>query len=299
MHFTDKKILITGGAGFIGSHLAEYLVNAGAQVTILDNLSTGLLENIETIKHRISFIHDDITNTKVCHNAVHNKDIIFHLAALISVPESVQHPDKAHHSNVTGTFNMLEAARIHKVQRFIFSSSAAIYGPYEGVCSEAVTPNPTSMYGLSKFIGEYYCKLYAQSYGMKTISLRYFNVWGSRQRADIPYPGVVANIRHCMQHNKPITLYGNGLQTRDFIHVTDVVQANCAAAKASEHFLDGRSINIATGKSISLKTLIQKLKDEEFMTYAQDPIHAPGRTGDIQHSQADISELKKLYEQLL
>lgn len=293
-YFNAKRILVTGGAGFIGSHLVDALIIHGAQVTVLDNLVTGNIQNLESAWPHITFIQGDITDKQACIEASKDQEIIFHLAAQVSVPDSVVSPALCHATNVTGTFNLLEACRLHAITRFIFSSSAAVYGPYEGICHENSPCNPMSPYGLSKYIGERYCALYTQLYGIQTIALRYFNVYGDRQSPHHPYAGVVAQFRHRLAHDLPITIYGDGSQTRDFVPVSYVVEANMCAAHHVSNNLNARIINVASGKSISLLSMLQHLQEKEFPNYKGTIYFAPARSGDIHHSQADATLLQKM-----
>lgn len=290
----NTKILVTGGAGFIGSHLVETFVGQGAQVTILDNLSTGSLENLKTVKDNISFIQGDIKNLDECLKASSQKEIIFHLAAMISVAESMKNPQACYETNVAGTMNMLEAARQNKVKRFLLSSSAAVYGPQEKPCHEEMLCTPESPYGHSKLLGEILCKNYWQNYKLETVCLRYFNVFGQRQNPHGDYAAVVAAFRNCMQENKPITIFGDGTQTRDFIAVEDVVAANLSLAEASTQKVAGQVFNVATGLSISLLELIDTLS-KDFPDYKKELIFKPARSGEIKHSVA----LCRKYQQVI
>jgi nucleoside-diphosphate-sugar epimerase len=291
--YQGKKVLVTGGCGFIGSHLAERLVALGAEVTILDDLSGGFRENIAKIKDRITFIQDTVTCKTACLNASRNKDIIFHLAAFISVPESVEKPEICHKINVDGTVTLLEAARSNNVERFVFSSSGSVYGPYEIECHEELQCYPQSPYAFSKYIGELYCCQYAINYGLKTISLRYFNVYGPRQNPRNAYAAAYATFVQQMQHNKPITIYGDGKQTRDFVSVFKVVEANLILAQEATK-LKGHVFNIATGKSITIFELIDQIR-EKYPEYNQDISFAPARAGDLKHSRATCSKYLKVY----
>jgi len=287
--YTNKSVLVTGGCGFIGSHLAELLVAAGARVTILDDLSTGNLENIAAIQDNITFVHDSVTNKHACLTATCEQDIIFHEAAFISVPESVANPTRCHEVNVQGMFNMLEAARQNKVCTFVYASSAAVYGQREGVCQETMQPAPTSPYGFSKLIDEIYAQQYATTYGLHTIGLRYFNVYGPRQNPNGAYAAVVAKFTHQMEHNLPIMIFGDGQQTRDFISASEVAQANLLLAMLDPHLTNKQVFNIATGTSISLLDLIKELK-QKFPAYNAPITFAPARDGDIKHSSADCTK---------
>jgi len=300
-HYKNIPVLITGGCGFIGSHLAHKLVSLGAQVTVLDNLSTGTLENIQDIKHQITFIQDTIINPQACIRAAKNKKIIFHLAASISVPESIINPTECYATNITGTINVLEAARINAVDRFIFSSSAAVYGNYEGACHENLPCDPQSPYGYSKQIGELLCSQYTRNYALNTTCLRYFNVYGTRQNYTSPYAGVVAKFRHNIQHNLPIHLFGDGLQTRDFVPVETVVDANLKLAlrdqQRDQQQVTEQIFNIATGTSTTLLSLIENLKKES-PGYTGAIIFNPKRPGDVTHSYANCAKYQQLIEKI-
>ena len=190
--YTNKKVVVTGGAGFIGSHLVEALVNHNAQVIVLDNLTTGTKENLSTIFNKITFIEGDIRNSKTCLQALQGTSIVFHLAAQVSVPESVKNPRFCFETNVSGTFNLLEAAQKNNIKRFIFSSSCAVYGDQKKPCKESLTCHPTSPYAWSKFFGEQLCQQYSETFLLPTLCLRYFNVYGPRQHPHSEYSGVIA-----------------------------------------------------------------------------------------------------------
>jgi len=292
--FHTIPVLITGGCGFIGSHIAEQLVASGAKVTILDDLSHGTTKNIEHIRENVRFIHASITDFDACLEATQGQHIIFHLAAMISVPESLLHPDLCHKINVQGTFNILEAARINHVKKLLLSSSAAVYGNTTNLCHEQMECKPESPYGFSKRIDELLCQEYAKIYGLETIILRYFNVYGPRQNPDSPYAGVIAKFAQRMQQNEPITIYGDGLQMRDFVHVSQVVQANLTLASSS--ISNGEIFNIATGTSITLLDLVEQLK-KQYPHYNQDIRFEPIRSGDLKISQADCSKYKLFVKQ--
>jgi nucleoside-diphosphate-sugar epimerase len=290
-YYKNLPVLVTGGCGFIGSHVAQKLVNLGAQVTILDDLSAGSLNNIEPIKDKVTLIIGNITDYDMCLQATRYQKIIFHLAAFISVPQSMQEPKKCYEINVNGTLHLLEAARINNVERFIFSSSAAVYGPTNEVCTEETSLNPQSPYGYSKLIGELYCQQYAKNFGINAVILRYFNVWGERQNPYGAYAGVVAKFINQMELDLPITLFGDGMQTRDFVPVDTVAFANLQLGmKANE--ISGHVLNIGTGKSITLLELIEQLK-KQFPKYSQPIEFTPVRSGDIKSSRADCSKYTK------
>lgn len=292
--YQQKSVLVTGGAGFIGSHIVEALVKQGAFVCVLDNLSTGTLDNLSSVINDITVIQGDITSFSSCLAATHNQQIVFHCAAMVSVPETMEKPRLCNKVNVAGTFDLLEAARINHVERFIFSSSAAVYGNHEGACNETQTCNPTSPYGLSKLICEQYCHLYCDLFNLHSLCLRYFNVYGKRQNPTLQ--GVYEKFKAAMNANQPITVYGDGAQTRDFISVEEVVEANLLLAQLPINYLNGQAINVASGSSKSVHDLLGKLKKDFFPQYAQEILYAPARTGDIKYSSAIIEKYKKLKE---
>lgn len=294
--YKNKKVLVTGGCGFIGSHLAHKLVERGAQVTILDNLATGSVENIAHIKSHVNFIEKSIVHQKVCNDAVAGNEVIFHLAAFISVPGSIQDPQRCHATNVDGTFNLLQAARIHSAQRFVFSSTSSVYGPREDQCVETDTNlNPVSPYGATKLMGELYCKQFTLLYNVPCAMLRYFNVYGPRQNPHSQYAAVVAKFQYHMERNEPITIYGDGSQTRDFVHVDEVVHANLIAGMAQEGIVAGQVYNIGTGKSISVLELANQMK-AQYPQYTAATRFEPARGGDVKHTQMSAKKYKDLKE---
>ena len=293
--YAQCNILVTGGAGFIGSHLVESLVSQGAYVTVLDNFKTGKKENLNTVLSSIALIEGDITDYETCRKATAHQQLIFHCAAETSVPESMHNPLVCYDTNLTGTAIVLEAARQNKVQRLIFSSSCAVYGPQQGPCTETAPCHPTSPYGLSKLMGEMLCKNYSTNNWLETVSLRYFNVYGTRQDAYAPYAAAVANFKAAMAQNRPITIFGDGLQTRDFVPVQQIVDANLNVGILPEKSINGLIFNCATGTSITLLQLVQKLK-HEFPNFTESIMFAPARDGDVKHTAADCSRYKKLMQ---
>ncbi len=291
--YKNMPVLVTGGCGFIGSHLVQKLVEHGAHVTIIDDLSTGSLANIENIQHKVNFIQESIVDFNACMRASKGQKFVFHHAAYISVPGSIENPTTCHEINVMGTWNLLEAARNNTVERFLFASSAAVYGQREGICTETMQSNPTSPYGLSKLINEMYAHYYAHNYQLNTIGLRYFNVYGANQNPHGAYAAVVTKLRYQMAHNEPITIFGDGTQTRDFISVSEVVEANLTLALLDPVRTQGQIFNIATGTSISLLTLIEQLK-KHYPDYTGEIFFQPKRAGDVTHSRADCSKYKTL-----
>jgi UDP-glucose 4-epimerase len=251
-----------------------------------------LRSNLEQYSECIQIVEGDITALDTCVQASRGCDIIFHLAADISVPRSIQEPYDCFHTNVQGTLNMLEAARRNQVPRFIFSSSAAVYGPHEGICTETTPCDPTSPYGTSKLLGELLCKQYATSYAISIACLRYFNVYGERQRHDLPHAGIVARLTHAFENNEPITIYGDGTQQRDFVSVNEVVAANLWCGMYAEPSWRGEIFNVASGSAMSIRALLQKLH-AKYPSYDMSLIKFElARTGDIRYSAANCAKLR-------
>ena len=296
--YKGVPVLVTGGCGFIGSHLVEELVLCGADVTIIDNLSSGNQDNISTVADKVTFIYGDITDFATCLQATCNKKIIFHLAAFISVPASTINPYECHCTNILGTNNVLETARINNVERFVFSSTCAVYGESDTQCSEEEKTAPASPYGFSKLVGETLCKEYCQVFGMETAIMRYFNVYGPRQNPHSSYAGVVAKFTHNMEHNLPLTIFGDGMQTRDYVPVNTIVQANMLLGICDKQYVQAEVFNIASGNSINLLELIDIL-GQNYPAYDNEILFMPDRPGDIKHIAADNSKYKKLYDQLI
>jgi len=296
--YKNKRVLVTGGCGFIGSHITRTLVAHGAHVTVLDNLSSGFADHIAPVSEQITFIEGDIRDKHTCLQATKGQEVIFHLAAFVSVPHSVEEPLLCNDINVDGTINMLEAARINNVPRFVFSSSSAVYGQTEGACTEETPSNPTSPYGFSKRIGELLCQQYSINYGIGTICLRYFNVYGERQNPNAQYAAVVAKFNDLMHQDLPVTIFGDGQQTRDFIPVEQVVKANLMMGLLETAQMNGDIFNVATGKSISVIELFEQLKYTH-PDYTQTPRFAPARAGDVKHTSAVVTKLNALSSRLL
>lgn len=288
--YKGKNVLVTGGAGFIGSHLVEKLVELGSHVTVLDNFSSGKLSNLGSVLNHITLIYADITSHYSVLKATLNKDYIFHLAAMVSIPHSLRYPELCHKINVDGTVNILDGCRQHHVKRLIFASSSAIYGDRIDVCCEDDEPNPLTPYAQSKLDSEGYCKHFSTKYGIQTSSLRYFNVYGERQNPLGDYAGVIAKFKRNLLSNNTLTIYGNGQQTRDFIHVSQVVDANLKIALAQTN--PGETFNVGTGKSINLLELINNL-EKELNVKRKDVIFKESRTFDILHSKANCSKYEK------
>jgi len=284
--------LVTGGAGFIGSHIAEALAARGASVRVIDNLSTGHLENIEAIGAKVDFIRGDLADEATVRKVVEDVEIIFHEAALPSVPRSVANPRETHLACVDGTFNILLAAKENRVRRLIYAASSSAYGDQPTLPKvESMRPEPLSPYATAKLVGEYYCQVFTRSYNFETICLRYFNVFGPRQDPGSPYSGVVSRfIDFLMKGERPV-IYGDGEQTRDFTYISNAVDANLLAAEANKGI--GEVINIANGEQVTINELFRRLKE---VTGRDDiePEYKEARTGDILHSLADISRARAL-----
>jgi len=282
---------VTGGAGFIGSHLTEALIARGDTVTVIDNLSTGCLDNIRAIKDKIAFIQADVCTDDLAQH-FEGADVVFHLAALTSVPESLEQPERYDQVNAQGTLRVLEAARQAGVKRVINSSSAAVYGNDTNLPNhEHTTGTLQSPYAITKLATEHYCQMYSQIHNLDTVTLCYFNVFGPRQLADSPYASVIQKFIKTMKQHQSPTIYGDGTQTRDFIYVSDVVAANINAATAPSP-LQGKRINIASGRQTSINEIVNVLN--AILDTNMQPKHEPSRAGDIKHSQADITRAKQV-----
>ncbi len=285
------KYLITGGSGFIGSNIAHHLLEKGEQVRILDNLSTGRIENIEPIIDQVEFIEGDIRDLWTVTQAVKGVDYILHQAALPSVPRSVENPLTSNEVNLNGLLNVLYAAREAKVKKVVLASSSSVYGESEVLPKhEAMTPSPLSPYAITKLTGEYYLKVFWELYKLPTVSIRYFNIFGPRQDPKSDYAAVIPKFITLMKQGKKPTVYGDGLQSRDFTYVQNAIEANILAATSDE--MVGDSFNVACGAQFTLNDLIDKLK--VILKVDVEAIYADERAGDIKHSYADIDKIKKL-----
>ena len=286
----NKKVLVTGGAGFIGCNLVRRLIKEGAKVRVFDNFSTGKRENLSEVKTDIEIFEGDLRNFALVLEATKNIEIIFHEAALPSVIRSVKAPNTTNEVNITGTLNLLEAARVNNVQKILYASSSSIYGDSLILPKkENMIPNPLSPYAVSKIAGEHYMKVFQHLYGIETVILRYFNVYGLYQDPTSEYSGVIAKFIAGFINNKPITVFGDGEQSRDFTYVDDVVESNVLAANAS---VSGEVFNVAGGNKYTLNQMIDILKSifgkSDYKVIYTDP-----RPGDVKHSQADVSKIKK------
>jgi UDP-glucose 4-epimerase len=284
------NFLVTGGAGFIGSHLVENLLKRGHSVKVIDNFLTGKRSNIEHFKNDIEFFEIDIRDFDKVLKAVKGSDVILHHAALASVPASVADPVFANEVNVTGTLNILESAKQTNVHRVVFAASSAAYGDEpESPKHELIRPQPLSPYAVGKLTGEYYCKLYSELYDLETVAFRYFNVFGPRQDPNSQYAAVIPKFITAMIAGNRPTIFGDGSQTRDFVHIENVVEANILAAT-----LSGKTsglYNCACGEAISLNDVVKSLND--IIGTDIKPIYADARSGDIKYSLASIDLIKE------
>lgn len=284
------KVLVTGGAGFIGSHIVEELVRRGDEVRVLDNFSTGKRENIAQFLDKIELIEGDLRDIEAVKKAVYGVEYVLHQGALPSVPRSIEDPITTNDVNVKGTLNVLVAARDSNVKRVIYASSSSVYGEVKGkIKREDMAPNPLSPYALSKFAGECYCRIFYLIYGLETIVLRYFNVFGPRQDPLSQYSAAIPKFITLMLQGKQPTIFGDGNQTRDFTYIGNVVQVNLSAMVAPGSA--GQVCNIACNRSINLNTMIKLLN--EILGTNIHPIYTSPRPGDIKHSLADISMAKR------
>ena len=287
-----QHIVVTGGAGFIGSNLTR-LLSENNKVIVIDDLSTGHLKNIKDLidTNKIDYIKGNITDIDLLQNKFKDVDYIFHQAAIPSVPRSIKDPIKTNYANVNGTLNVLIAAKDNDVKKVIFASSSSTYGDTPKLPKkEDMAPCPLSPYAISKLTGEYYCQVFTNVYGLSTISLRYFNVYGPRQDPSSDYAAVIPKFINRILNGKPPVIYGDGKQTRDFTFIKDVVYANISAAESKATGI----FNIAGGKRITINNLaklIMKICSKHY-----DPIYHDPRPGDIKHSLADISKAKEKLE---
>jgi UDP-glucose 4-epimerase len=281
---------VTGGAGFIGSHLVDELLRRGHVVRVVDDLSTGRRENLPA-SGRVEVIEGDVADPAVARRAVAGASIVLHQAAIPSVPRSVEDPARSHRANVDGTFQVLLAARDAGVTRVVFAGSSSVYGNAAVLPKrEDMRPHPLSPYALQKLVGEEYCRLFTELYGLETVVTRYFNVFGPRQNPGSPYSGVISLFIDAMLAGKPPRIHGDGGQTRDFTYVDDVVQGVLLAAERPG--VAGRVLNVAAGGRVSLLDLVHVL--QAILETTVDPILGPPRAGDVRDSEADISEARKL-----
>jgi UDP-glucose 4-epimerase len=283
--------LITGGAGFIGSNIAEYLVGQRRSVRIFDNFSSGKRANVQSFADQAEIIEGDLRDPKSIQQGVKDVHYALHLGAIPSVPRSVENPQATNEANITGTVNLLVAARDAGVKRVVFTSSSSVYGDTPTLPKrEDMPPSPLSPYAIQKITGEYYASVFWRLYGLETVSLRYFNVFGPRQDPQSQYAAVIPRFITAILRNQSPVIFGDGSQTRDFSHVENVIQANVLACEAPKEAL-GQAFNIACGGRISLLDLVATVN--KILGKNVKPQLDPARPGDILHSQADIAKAKK------
>lgn len=292
------KYLITGGAGFIGSHISEELIKRDHEVRIIDNFLTGKKENIASLLDKIELIEGDIKDLETCQRALEGVDFVLHQAALPSVPRSIKDPLATNENNIRGTLNVLLASREAKVKKVVFASSSSVYGDDTHLPKiEGRQGSPLSPYALSKLVGEHYCRIFSQIYGLSTVFLRYFNIFGPRQDPFSQYAAVIPNfITKMLKGEKPI-IFGDGEQSRDFTFVSNVVEANILASKAQD--VSGEAFNIACGERTTVNSLANTIN--EVLNKNIDPVHDEPRPGDVKNSYAEISKARKMlkYEPLV
>jgi nucleoside-diphosphate-sugar epimerase len=283
--------LVTGGAGFIGSHLTEELVRRGDRVRVVDNLVTGKRGNLAHIAG-VEFIEGDLADPAVARRAVTGVDFVLHQAAIPSVPRSVEDPVTSHRANVDGSLNVLLAARDAKVKRVVYAGSSSAYGDARALPKvETMPAAPLSPYALQKLVAEQYCQMFTRLYGLETVTIRYFNVFGPRQDPSSPYSGVISLFISALCDGRRPTIFGDGEQTRDFTYVANVVDGVLRACQAPA--ASGEVINVATGGRISLKRLFATVRDL-VGAHGIEPIYSPPRAGDVRDSQADIEKARRL-----
>ena len=286
----SELYLITGGAGFIGSNIAERLVKDGQKVRVIDNLSTGKVENMDSFIDEAEFVHGDIRYLNTVMEAMRDVDYVIHQAALPSVPRSVETPIESNDNNTNGTLNILYAAKENNVKRVVYAASSSAYGESPTLPKvETMIPSPLSPYAVNKLIGEYYCSVFSTVYNLKTVALRYFNVFGPRQDPTSYYSAVIPKFIKAMLEGTQPTIFGDGEQSRDFTFVDNVVEANLLACQAKD--VGGKVFNIASGKRYRLLDLVQRIKD--LLGADVEPIFADRRRGDVVHSLADISKAER------
>jgi UDP-glucose 4-epimerase len=285
------RVLVTGGAGFIGSHLAIALVQRGHRVRVLDNFQSGKRDNLRAVAADVEVVEGDCADAETARRAVKDMDAVLHEAAIPSVVRSVSDPALSHRANATGTLSMLLAARDLGVRRFVYAGSSSVYGDQPGRRKrEDMDPRPLSPYAVGKLTGEQYTRIFATLFGMETVTLRYFNVFGPHQDASSPYSGVMGLFIMALLDGRTPVIYGDGRQSRDFTYVDNVVDANLRALEARG--LKGQAVNVATGRAVTLNALLQTLS--RIVKRRARAKHVKSRAGDIRHSLADISRAQRL-----
>jgi nucleoside-diphosphate-sugar epimerase len=282
--------LVTGGAGFIGSHLTEELVRRGHRVRVADNLVTGKRRNLDHIRG-VEFLEGDLADLAFAKTATDGMEFVLHQAAMASVPRSVKDPITSNRANIDATLNVLVASRDAGVMRVVYAGSSSVYGDTPTLPKhEGMTPNPLSPYALQKLVGEEYCRMFTRLYGLETVTIRYFNVFGPRQDPGSPYSGVISLFATALLESRRPTIYGDGEQTRDFTYVANVVDGVLKACEARD--ANGQTINVATGSRMSLNELLKVMN--RLAGTSMEPLRQEPRTGDVKDSQADISKAKSL-----
>jgi UDP-glucose 4-epimerase len=285
------NFLVTGGAGFIGSNICTKLISQGCFVRVIDNLLTGKKSNLAAISDKIEFIEADMGNPDAARAAMKGIDVVLHQGALPSVPRSIDDPALTHRHCVDATFTLLLAARDAKVKRFVYAASSSAYGDTPTLPKVETMPvNPLSPYAAAKLMGEYYCSVFYKVFGLETISLRYFNVFGPHQDPTSQYAAAIPAFVTSILKDEPPTVYGDGEQSRDFTYVDNVVEANLLAARAKQ--AKGEVVNIACGEAITVNAIIDMINN--MVGKKIKPTYVPSRKGDVKHSLADISQAKKL-----
>jgi UDP-glucose 4-epimerase len=285
------RVLVTGGAGFIGSHLAAALVRAGHRVRVLDNFYSGRSGNLRALRSEIELVRGDCADPATARRAVRGIEVVYHQAAVPSVARSIENPLLSHRANITATVTLLTAARDASVRRILYAGSSSVYGDQAGRAKrEDMEPQPLSPYAVSKLAGEHLLRVFARLHGMETLTLRYFNVFGPRQDPGSPYSGVISLFATALLRGRTPVIYGDGLQSRDFTYVDNVVDANLRALRATG--LRGQVVNVATGRSVNLKRLLRAIARETGR--APRARQRPARPGDVRHSLADIRRARSL-----
>ncbi len=284
-------VLVTGGAGFVGSHIAATLAGRGARVRVLDDLSTGHEENLEEIGGRVDFVRGSVNDEGALRRALEGVELVFHEAAIPSVPRSVANPLETHRACVDGTFSLLNAAREAGVRRLVYAASSSAYGDQPTLPKhEEMPPQPLSPYAAAKLVGEYYCQVWTRTYNFETVCLRYFNVFGPRQDPSSPYSGVISRFISALLGGERPVIFGDGEQSRDFTYVSNVVEANLRAAETKTGV--GQIINVANGERTTLNELLATLKGITGKTEVE-PEYREFRVGDVMHSLADITRARE------
>ena len=285
------RYLVTGGAGFIGSNTVDELVRRGHSVVVLDDLSAGKEENLAEVRSKITFVKGSVIDVEAVQKAIHQAEYVIHLAARTSVPRSVKDPQETNRINVEGTLNVLVAALDNRVKRLVFAASSSAYGETPTLPkTESMEPKPISPYGVSKYVGELYASVFGRCYGLETVCLRYFNIFGPRQDPDSPYSGVLSRFAAAFLADEPPVVFGDGEQTRDFAYVENAVQANLLACEAPG--ATGHVFNVGTGNRVSLNQTLELFRQVSGKTLQAQ--FEPPREGDIRDSQADIAKAKEM-----